>query len=775
MKRLLKFAAYTLLLLLAVPVLGLLGMWATYKNVVRHTPGALAVPESPGVRGIEVNPFIGTGGVPWMCGHDTPAATMPFGMVRLGPDTQSLFVDERCLNRSGYFYGDPEIIGFSHTRLIGADAKEGGVFRVFPTTEARVEAQRKPERATPFSHAEETAFPGYYAVRLPKEGVLAEMSSTPRVGVHRYTFDDSNPHILLHVSSILGGNSSDARVRVLPDAREVEGQNTIRGSFSGRYDGLTVYFAARFSQPFQSVGTWTGAQFTPDTLTAQGDEIGADFGFTVSPGTPLELRLAISYVSIENARLNLEAEAAAISFENIVASARDAWEDKLNLITVKGGTAREQRIFTSALYRSLQMPTTFSDVNGDYRGFDKELHKAGGFVYYTDFSLWDSFRTIHPLYNLIARKEQRDMMVSLVEMLKAGGALPRWPSGCGYTNCMFGTPADVAVSEAYLKGVRDFDIEAAYASMRQLALEGKPAWTKFAGREGLEWYLQYNYLPSEKMSDAVAATLEYAWCDTALANLATELGRTEDAAAFATHSKSYKNLWNPASTFFEPRDSSGAFSTRIKPTLLSYVDFDREFTDDYVEGSAMQWRFAVPYDAEGLVALFPSKEEFVSELEAFFENSTQGVGKWNPGGWYWHGNEPYIHSAYLFNAAGRPDLTQKWVRWIMERKYDDTYYGLDGNDDGGTLSAWYVLSAMGFYPLAGTTTYFLGSPLFEHIEINLGGDTRLTVVAENNSPENVYVQRVSLNGVPLTGTSFTHEQIAEGGKLHFVMGPEPAK
>lgn len=773
MKRLFKFAGYTLLLILAVPLLGLLGMWATYKNVVRHTPGALAVPESPGVRGAQVDPFIATGGVPWMCGHDTPAATMPFGMVRLAPDTQSLFVDERCLNRSGYFYGDREIIGFSHTRLIGADAKEGGVFRVFPTTGERAAEMRQKDRFTPFSHADEVAFPGYYAVRLPREGVLAELTASTRVGVHRYTFDDSSAHLLVDVSSALGGKSADSSVRVLKEAREIEGQNTIRGSFSGRYDGLTVYFAGRFSQPFQSVGTWSGEQFTPDTSTASGDEVGVDLGFTLSPGTPVELRLAISYVSVANARLNLDAEAGTISFEDLVAAARDAWEARLNLIKVTGGTEREQRIFNTALYRAFQMPTIFTDVNSDYRGFDKEVHKAGGFTYYTDFSLWDSFRTVHPLYNLIARREQRDMMMSLVDMAKLGGCLPRWPSGCGYTNCMFGTPADVAVSEAYLKGVRDFDIEAAYATMRQTALEGKPAWSKFAGREGLEWYLQYNYLPSDLMSDAVSATLEYSWCDTALANLAKELGRAEDAATFAAHSKNYRNLWNPASTFFEPRDAAGNFSTRIKPTLLSYVDFDREFTEDYVEGSAMQWRFAVPYDAEGLVGLFPSKEIFVEELETFFEKSTQGVGKWNPGGWYWHGNEPYIHSAYLFNAAGRPDLTQKWVRWVMERKYDDRYYGLDGNDDGGTLSAWYVLSAMGFYPLAGTTTYFLGSPLFERMEINLG-DATLTVVAENNSPENVYVQSVSLNGTPLTGTSFTHDQIAKGGELHFVMGPTPA-
>jgi predicted alpha-1,2-mannosidase len=774
MKRVFKWIAGLLFLLIATPVIAVLGIWAAYYNVVRHTPGALATSESPGPIGAQVDPFIGTGGWPWMCGQDTPAATTPFGMVRLGPDTASLLINEEVFNRSGYFYGDNKILGFSHTRLVGADSKEGGTFRILPTVAERAESLHTPDRAVRFSHKEERAFPGYYAVRLPQDDVLVELTATTRVGLHRYTFAAGDtPHLLLDVTSALGKSRvKNAVVNILPQAQEVEGSMRLFGSFSGRYDGLDVYFVARFDQPFAKHGVWADDLFVPGSDTGRGEELGVDLGFAPSDANVVEVRLALSYVSVANARKNLEAEAAGMSFAQVAAFARAAWESKLGRIQISGGDPATQEIFYSALYRTFQMPTVFTDVTGEYVGFDRVVHQAEGFQYYTDFSLWDSFRTVHPLYNLIARGEQADMMASLVAMAKAGGALPRWPSGAGYTNCMFGTPADAAVSEAYLKGIRGFDIDAAYGFLRQTALTGKPESTRFAGREHLDQYLAHGYLPYDTASDAVSATLEYAWCDAALAGLAAALGHTEDAATFARHAQNYRNLWNPATLFFEPRDSSGNFSATIKPLLLSYVDIDRKYTRDYVEGSAMQWRWVVPHDPAGLVSLFPSKEAFVEALQAHFEGSTKGCGEWNPGGNYWHGNEPYIHAAYLFNAAGRPDLTQKWVRWIMRSKYTSDYFGLDGNDDGGTLSAWYVLSALGFYPIAGTTEYALGSPLFDEARVQIGEAT-LRVTAAENSPENVYVQQVTLNGTPLERPGFTHEAIANGGDLHFVMGPNP--
>ena len=745
------------------------------KSVVAQEAGGLDTGATPGELGALVNSFAGTGGVPWMCALDTPAATRPFGLVRLAPDTTSIPVDRGGSNRTGYYYGDNNTIGFSHTRLVGAWHQEGGHFRVFPTVASRATEARKKERVTPFSHREETAFPGYYAVRLPDEGVLAELTATPHVGVHRYTFSkDEAPHILVDVTSALGNaRAEDGKVRILPGTQEIEGSVRTFGSVAKRYGGLDVFFVARASQPFAEYGTWTDAEFSPGEESAVGNAIGVDLSFAKDqPKQTIELRLAVSCVSVANARLNLDAETAGRSFDELVQQGRDAWEQRLSRIQIRGGTERHRRIFYTALYHAFNMPTVFNDVNGEYRGFDKAIHKAEGFEYYTDFSLWDTFRTVHPLYNLIARNEQRDMMVSLVEMAKVGGALPRWPAGCGYTNSMLGTPADMTIAEAYLKGVRGFDVEAAYGFMRQTALEGPPEGSGFAGREGLESYLALGYCASETMSKAVSSTLEFAWADHAISLLARELGHETDADTFADHARFYRNLWNPATQYFQPRDSEGRFMEDFQPLLLTYLDREGKYTDDYVEGSALQWRWGVPYDAPGLVSLFKSPAYFADELDAFFKGSNTKMGARIPPPYYWHGNQPDIHAAYLFNSAGRPDLTQKWVRWIVDNRYEDNYVGLDGNDDGGTLSSWFVLSALGFYPVAGTARYELGAPLFEKAEVRLG-DKVLTIIAENHASENIYVHKTWLNDQLLDRTWFTHDEIANGGTLRFKMSAEP--
>ena len=748
-----------------------------YRGIVRHEPGGMYTGVTPGTRGAQVNVFSGTGGWFYLAGYNTPAACVPFGMVRLGPDTASMLIRQRALNPSGYYYGDNAILGFSHTRLVGADAEEGGHLRVLPTVASRAERLWTEREGTRFSHVEETGFPGYYAVRLPKERVRAELTVTPRTGVHRYTFEpDAQPYLLVDVTSMLGDRrAEEGYLWIDPDSSRVEGSVTTKGSFSGRYGGITVYFAGEFSAPFDQYGVWSGNAFSPGDTSGTGNDIGAGLQFAATPEEQaIELRLALSYVSKENARENLRAEALGRPFKELAEAARDQWETRLGCIRIEGGTEEHRRIFRTSLYRAFQMPTTFTDVNSEYRGFDKEVHTAEDFVYYTDFSLWDSFRTVHPLYSLVARPEQRDMMRSLMRMLEQGGALPRWPSGCGYTNCMFGTPADLAVSEAYLKGIRGFDIEAAYQAMRHTALVGRPEESRFRGRSGLPSYLALGYCASDKMSKAVARTLEYASADYAIALLAQALGHGADAEILAKHAQFYRNLWNPETNYFQPRDSAGHFEEPFKPLQLSYTDFDNEYTDDYVEGSPLQWRWAVPHDPEGLVGLFPSRARFVEELDTFFEKAPETLGPWNPGSYYWHGNEPDIHAVYLFNAAGRPGLSQKWVRWILEHKYADNYVGLDGNDDGGTLSAWFVFSALGFYPVAGTPKYQLGAPLFERAEVDMGNGKTLTVTAENAGPDHIYARRVWLNGKPLERTWFTHDEIADGGELRFEMRAEPA-
>ncbi|MCK4992230.1 MAG: glycoside hydrolase family 92 protein, partial [Bacteroidales bacterium] len=360
----------------------------------------------------------------------------------------------------------------------------------------------------------------------------------------------------------------------------------------------------------------------------------------------------------------------------------------------------------------------------------------------------------------------------LVQMAKEGGWLPRWPSGNGYTGSMLGTPADITITEAWLKGIRDFDVEFAYQSMRNTALGPTPQGAEFSGRRGIEPYLKYKYCAADLMDEAVSKTLEYAWADHSIGQLAQALDKNEDAALFAEHAQYYRHTWNPKTQYFHPRNADGSFVEEFKPLLLTYLDLKEKYTDDYVEGSALQWRWAVPFDAPGLISLFESQEFFASQLNDFFEKSDPTMGAWNPGPYYWHGNQPDIHAAYLFNEAGRPDLTQKWVRWILDNKYDTTYKGLDGNDDGATLSAWYIFSSLGFFPVAGSDVYQIGAPLFKEAEVKIG-ENELLIKADNYAPENWYVQKIWLNDTILNRSWIRHAEIANGGVLRFEMTAIP--
>jgi predicted alpha-1,2-mannosidase len=720
-----------------------------------------------------VNPFIGTGGNTYVCAHNTPGATTPFGLIRLSPDTISAY-RKTAANTSGYYFKDPRIIGFSHTRLCGTGAIDGGHFRVMPTGLDTPLTELRRGIAGPLDHDRESASPGYYSIDMPKIKVRAELTATGRVGVHRYHFaSDSTPRIVIDIGSALGkGTSQECKVQINRETNTITGSVRTFGSFSGRYGGLKVYFAALLKQPWEQCTTWSGDSITVDSTGARGDDVGVELKFkNPANGQPIELALAISHVSVANARVNLNTELADRSFDEVHQLATDQWNDRLSRIQIDGGDESDQTIFYTALYRSLTMPTIFNDVNKQYTGFDGQVHQADGFDYYTDMSLWDTFRTTHPLFTLITPKRHRDMVVSLVKMAEQGGNLPRWPSGTGYTNSMFGAPAEIAIAEAYLKGIRDFDVDTAYRVMRKAALEPAPKDAAYSGRRGISDYIKYGYCPAETMSGAVAKTLEYASTDAAIGRLASELDHKEDAALFARRAQSYRNLWNPESEYFQPRDIDGNFSTALQPLLLTYLDFRGEVTDDYVEGSALQWRWAVTHDDAGLVSLFSSPEKFARELDAFFAGSKPTVGE-IPNGYYWHGNQPDIHSVYLFNAAGRPDLTQKWVRWILKHKHGIGPDGIDGNDDGGTLSAWYVFSSLGFYPIVGTDRYELGSPLWKQAKVRIG-DHQLQIIADNYAPDRVYVERVELNGKKLDRTWFTHSEIAGGGTLRFVMSDKP--
>ncbi len=759
-RRLLAGAAALLLVVVLLGAIAFGTLFATYRHVVNQTPGALDVAHTPGRLGAEVNVFNATGGIPYLASYNSPAATVPWGRARLAPDTASILFAVDSLAASGYWYGDNRILGFSHMRLLGADAEDGGQFRVIPVPERWAARVWDGTRTLRFTHRDEYGAPGYYAVRLLRDDTLCELTATTRGGIHRYTFAPGAPPVLMiDVTSTIGtARTEDAAVSWDAPNASIDARVRTFGTFAGRYGGLPCFLHARTQPPFTRA----------ERLTGEDGRLGVALYFDPAEDGPTEvlLRVGLSNVDADNARANFEAEVAGRAFDDVARAAREEWERMLARIEVEGGTADQRRIFYTALYRALQMPSRWDDVNGEYR-FEDEVRNAEDFAFYSDFSLWDTFRTVHPLYNLIARDTQTHMLRAMLAMADIGGTLPRWAAAAGYAGSMIGSPADMTFAEAWLKGVRGYDIDAAYRYMVRGA-------TPDAGpskRRQTAAFVEYGYVPDDVASKSVGLTLEYAWADTSIGLLAEAQGQAEDANRFLARGKAYANLFNPATQFFQPRTTAGAWR-EIDPLQLTYTDFDGERTRAYVEGSAMQWRWGVPYDPEGLVAQFKSAEYFATELNAYFEGATETVGEWHPGGNYWHGNEPYFHAPYLFNAAGRPDLTQRWVHWCLTTRYADNHIGLDGNDDGGTISAWYVFSALGFYPIAGTARYEIGTPLFARTALDMGAGKTLEIVADNHTPGNYLVERVEINGEPLDQWHFMHDRIAEGGTLRFVMQAE---
>lgn len=769
MRKFFKILLFTIVGVLLLAVLSISFAWFKYRSLVDIIPQSM--PKQLATRyplSSQVNPFLGTGGIPWTCANNFPGPSLPFGVMRLSPETQAWLIDETASNKSGYFYGDPKIIGFSHTRLVGTGATDGGNFLVIPIDGSAVKNSFD-KGYYEYSHENESGYPGYYSVDFKEQGIKVELTATERVGVHRYTFSENAlPGVLLDVTSAMGGKrAEDGYIKIIPERNEMEGHARTFGTFASRYGGIKVYFAAKFSAPFSDFRILRNDSLLHST-SESGNKIKAYFLFDKNRRAPIELKLAISHVSIANAWENMNAEVYDKNFDAVAMNALDVWEKRLTSINVAGGTSDQRTNFYTALYRCFQMPTVFNDVNGQYMGFDKTVHPADSFRYFTDMSIWDTFRTVHPLYTLIAPEDQHDMVVSLVQMAKEGGWLPRWPSGNGYTNSMLGSASDILISEAYQKGIRNFDVEFAYQSMKKTALGSTPKGSAFSGRRGNDDCVRYGFCPADSMDQAVSRTLEYAWSDYSIGLLANALGHTEDATLFDSLSMHYKNVWNPESQYFHPRNANGEFVKEFKPLLLTYLDGDETYTNDYVEGTALQWRWAPFFDAAGLIKLFKNKEYFTTELNDFFVKSEPEIGHWNPGSYYWHGNEPDIHAPYLFNYVDRPDLTQKWVRSILDTKYLNRYDGLDGNDDAATLSAWYVFSALGFYPVAGTDLYQLGAPLFKEAEVMVG-DQILKITTKNYAPENIYVKQVWINDTPLDRTWFKHDEIRNGGTIKFEM------
>lgn len=698
-----------------------------------------------------VDPFIGTGGH----GHTYPGATMPFGMVQLSPDTRLTGWDG-C---SGYHYSDRAIYGFSHTHMSGTGISDYGdilfmptLREVFPSVTAA--GQSGSGYASSFTHKNETARPGYYAVRLDNN-ILVELTATARVGFHRYTYphqaDSGNVIIdLTHRDKVL-----DSYLRVV-DNTHIEG---FRRSEGWARDQI-VYFVAEFSKPFRSFGIAMDDRMFENLTDARGTNVKASFRFATGDGRPILVKVAISAVSTDGARRNLIAELGHWDFDRVKTDADRAWNAELQKIQVAGGTESQLKTFYTALYHAMLAPNLFMDVDGQYRGRDFRNHTAKGFANYTVFSLWDTFRAAHPLYTIIDQKRTVDFINTLLTQYEEGGRLPVWELAANETDTMIGYHAVSVIADAAAKGIAGFDRQLAFAAMKHSAE---------SQQFGLTGYIEHGYLDMEEERESVSRTLEYAYDDWCVARMAHLLGRTDDYHRYIRRAQSYKNVFDPESGFMRPRSNAGWL-----------VSFDpREVNFSFTEANSWQYTFFVPQDISGLIGLMGGKAKFARKLDELFTAQSQTTGREQADitgliGQYAHGNEPSHHMAYLFNYVNQPWKTQYRVRQIMDHFYQAEPDGLIGNEDCGQMSAWYVLSAAGFYPVTpGSPVYAIGSPLFSEVRFNLENGRSFLIKANGVSARNVYIQSAMLNGRPYRKSFITHKQLLAGGQLVFEMGARP--
>jgi len=711
-----------------------------------------------------VDMFVGTGGDGFGVGSALPGASVPYGMVKLSPDTSAVNgAQMQWSHCGGYAFDDPMIVGFSHTHMHGIGVPGYGSVLFKPAVGFDPAGIVDNGFRETYDKQSEIALPGYYGVTLSESGIAVELTAGARTGVHHWTWPAGTGagEAVVNIDlayAIGGGQGLAGAVEVLPDERRARGWTHTDSDHGGDF---IVYFDAVFDHDLTGYGTWADGVVSEGSATAEATAVGAWLVLDVSDDPSVLAQVGISYTGAEGAAANREAEAVT-SFGAARFRAQRAWQDRLGRIEVRGGTADEQRIFYSALYHVYQHPTLVTDADGRYRGFDNAIH-ADGRPYYTDFSLWDTYRTLHPLLILLEPEDSADMAQSLVRMADQWGGLPRWPLATSDSGSMIGTSADVVLAGSYLKGATDFDVERAWGYMWDHA-RGPVC---CAGRSGIDEYLTLGYVAADLTGGAVSKTQEYAWDDWALSNLATALGRDDEAATLWGQSRTIGALWDPSVGFFRGRLADGTWDPSFEPTA---------WEEYFTEGDAWQHLWLSPH-ADLLAEIMGGFEALVTTLEDFFERSKQDwenspMGYWAPLPYYWHGNEPDIHAAYLFAAVGRPHLTQKWVRWIMDIHYGLGPHGLAGNDDAGTLSAWYVFSALGFFPWAGSDLYYVGTPAFERATLHLpGGDFLVEATGHDQGP---YVQSVVLNGAPLDQPWFNHADLADGGTLSFVLGAEPS-
>ena len=700
-----------------------------------------------------VNPFIGTD----FTGNTYPGAQAPFGMVQLSPDNGLPGWDRI----SGYFYPDSTIAGFSHTHLSGTGAGDLYDISFMPVTLPYKEAEAPLGIYSKFSHDEESAYAGYYQVRLKDYHINVELTATERCGIQRYTFPEADAAIFLNLRKAMNWDfTNDTRIEVV-DSVTIQGYRFSDGWARGQH----IYFRTRFSKPFASVQLDTAA------VIKDGKRIGssaiARFDFHTSAGEQILVTTAISGVSMEGAARNLAAEAPADDFDKYLAVTRKNWNEQLSKVEIKSNDIDEKVKFYTALYHSMLAPTIYSDVDGAYYGPDKQVHQADGWTNYSTFSLWDTYRASHPLFTYTEPERANDMIKGFLKFYEQNGALPLWNLYGWETNMMIGYHAVPVIVDAYLKGIGDFNAEK--------ALEACIATANRDDYRGIGDYKKLGYVPAysdpKKWENwSLSKTLEYAYDDYCIAKMAEKMGKKEIADEFFKRSQNYHNVYNPATSFMQPRDEKGNFAANFSPD---------DYTEDICESNGWQYFWSVPQDLDGLIGLVGSKERFAEKLDSMFTyvpKSDEELPIFSTGmiGQYAHGNEPSHHVIYLYNKVGQPWKTQKYVAQVLHDLYLNAPDGICGNEDCGQMSAWFVFSAMGFYPVDPISgQYEIGSPLFPEVKMHVGNGKIFTVLAPEVSAENIYIQSVKLNGQPYDKSYITHEQIMSGATLEFVMGSQP--
>ena len=698
-------------------------------------------------------------------GQTFPAVGFPFGMTQWTPQTHN--TEQKCF--SPYYYSADSLSGFRGSHwMSGSCTQDYGSVTIMPIgSELIVEAEM---RKTPFSHDDEAAHPYYYSVYLPDEQIQVDMTGHRRSGFLRFEIQgDQDPYIVVEPNSDEGAGY----VHINLGQREITGYNPAHRIYQGwgQYAGFNGYFVIQFDRGFSSAGTWENGVIHEDRISIRGDssQVGAYVQFSMDPGEVVHARIGTSFTSIEAARENLRAEIPEWSFETTMNAAKTSWDSALSSIEVtanNNGTLEDLTTFYTAHYHAMMLPRVFSNVNGTYPGFadDTLTHTIEGYEYYADFSVWDTYRAVHPLLTITQPQRARDMVQSLVLKAEQGGWLPIFPSWNNYTAAMIGDHVMSIITDAYMKGLTDFDVALAYSYMYQNATEVPPyeEYVDGKGRRALLPYLEYGFMPLEEpiteafhQEEQVSRTLEYAYNDFTIGLLAHALGKDADAEEFLKRAMYYRNIIDPETGISRGRYRDGSWYTPFDPSERTYPFI--------TEGSPWHYTWYVPHDVAGLIERMGGRESFVSRLDTLFHE-----------GEYWHGNEPSHQIAYMYAYAGAPWKSQHIIREIMRDEYSSGPGGLSGNDDAGQMSAWYVFSAIGFYPVApGLPYYVIGTPSFEEVVIHGRTDHAFTIRALGVSDENRYIQSATLNGEPLNRPWILHEEITRGGILEFEMSSTP--